>query len=521
MAVLFAESLGAIRAALSVQTWILLITFLLLLAWYSVSPYRFFKQLGVPGPRPLPFIGTFLHYRKGMFGFDTECYKKYGKLWGIYDGRQPILSIMDPDLIKTIFIKEFYTLFTNRRDFGLNGPLAESILIVQDDHWKRIRSVLSPTFTSGRLKEMCPIISHYAENLVKHAKKKAKLNESADMKDIFGTYSMDVVTSTAFSVDVDSINNPNDLFISNIKKLIKFSFFNPVLILALVFPAVVPILAKLNFSFFPRDVNAFFMNVLANLKAKRQKGVHTDRVDFLQLMVDSQVTNVSSEKQNGDSKSIDKGLTDTEILAQAMTFIFAGYETTSNTLSYTAHNLAIHPDVQKKLQQEIDEAFPNKAPPTYEGVMQLEYMEMVISETLRMFPPAPRIDRVCKKDVQLNGVTVPKGTVVMVPAYVLHHDPKYWPEPEEFRPERFSKENRESRNPNIFLPFGVGPRNCIGMRFAQLMMKMALASFLQHLTIVPCQETSIPLELDVKGPMHPKKPVILKFVPRVNADSRE
>ncbi|XP_060696315.1 cytochrome P450 3A19-like [Hemiscyllium ocellatum] len=138
-----------------------------------------------------------------------------------------------------------------------------------------------------------------------------------------------------------------------------------------------------------------------------------------------------------------------------------------------------------------------------------------------MFPPDPRIDRVCKKDVQLNGVTVPKGTVVMVPAYVLHHDPKYWSEPEEFRPERFSKENRESRNPNIFLPFGVGPRNCIGMRFAQLMMKMALASFLQHLTIVPCQETSIPLEMNVKGPMHPKKPVILKFVPRVNADSRE
>ncbi|XP_048465780.1 cytochrome P450 3A19 isoform X2 [Rhincodon typus] len=232
-------------------------------------------------------------------------------------------------------------------------------------------------------------------------------------------------------------------------------------------------------------------------------------------MIDSQVASVSAEKQNGDA------LTDSEILAQALTFILAGYETTSNTLSYTAHNLATHPDVQKKLQQEIDEAFPNKAPPTYDGVMQLEYMEMVISETLRLFPPAPRIDRVCKKDVQLNGVTIPKGTIVMVPAYVLHRDAEYWPEPEEFRPERFSKENRESWVPNTFLPFGMGPRNCIGMRFAQLTMKLALASFLQHLSIVPCKETPIPLEMDVKGPMHPKKPVILKFVPRVNADSKE
>ncbi|XP_067911913.1 cytochrome P450 3A21-like [Heterodontus francisci] len=488
---------------------------------YSVSPYGLFKRIGVPGPRPLPFIGTFLHYRKGMFGFDTECYKKYGKMWGIYDGRQPVLHIMDTDLIKTIFIKEFYTAFTNRRNMGMDGPLEESVLIVENDHWKRIRSVLSPNFTSGRLKEMCSIINHYAENLVKVAEKKAKLNEPANMTNIFGTYSVDVVTSTAFSVDVDAINNPDDLFLSNVKRMLQFSIFDPLLIISFICPALIPILAKFGFTFIPRDVTEFFMNILSSLKAKRQKGVHTDRVDFLQLMVDSQITDTSSGKQNGDGKSTDKALTDTEILAQAMTFILAGYETISNTLSFVAYNLATHPDVQKKLQQEIDEAFPNNAPPTYDGVMQLEYMEMVISETLRLYPPAPRIDRVCKKDVQLNGISVPKGTVVMVPAYVLHHDPAYWPEPEEFRPERFSKANRESRDPYIFLPFGMGPRNCIGMRFAQPTMKMALASVLQRMTFVPCKETAITLELEVTRVLHSKEPIILKFMPRVNADSKE
>uniref|UniRef100_UPI00398E8197 cytochrome P450 3A30-like n=1 Tax=Pristiophorus japonicus TaxID=55135 RepID=UPI00398E8197 len=515
------EILGAIRGALSAHTWILLLTFLVLLAWYSVLPYGFFKRLGVPGPRPLPFIGSFLEYRKGLFNFDTECYKKYGKIWGFYEGRQPMLAIMDTELIKIIFIKEFYTLFTNRWDFGLNGSLKDSIFLVPDERWKRIRSVLSPAFTSGRLKEMFSIISHYANNLVEFAGKKAKLNDPVDLMDIFGTYSMDVVTSTAFSVDVDSINNPNDAFISKVKRLVKFSFFSPIIFLVLIFPAIVPILDKLDFSFIPRAENDFFRSVLTDLKSKRQKGVHTDRVDFLQLMVDSQTTHISSEKQNGASNSTYKALTDTEILAQAMIFIFAGFDTTSNTLSYVAYNLATHPDVQKKLQQEIDEAFPNKAPPTYEAVMQLEYLEMVISETLRLYPPAPRIDRVCKKDVQLNGVTIPKGTVVMVPAYVLHHDPAYWPEPEEFRPERFNKEERESRNSSIYLPFGMGPRNCIGMRFAQLVMRMALASLLQHLTFVPCKETPIPLELNLKGPMHPKKPIILKLVPRVNSDSKE
>ncbi|XP_038676365.1 cytochrome P450 3A21-like [Scyliorhinus canicula] len=521
MTVLFPESLGGIRSALSDQTWILLLTFLLLLAWYSVLPYGLFKRLGVPGPRPLPFIGTILHYRKGLFGFDMECYKKYGKVWGIYDGRLPILAILDTDLMKTIFIKECYPLFTNRRKLGLNGPLAESIVSVEDDHWKRIRSVLSPTFTSGRLKEMCPIIQHYAKSLVKNAEKKAKLNVSVNMKDIFGTYSMDVITSTAFSVDVDSINNPNDPFVRYVKKTIQFDIFDPAIIFSFVFPKLNSILEKFGLSTFPRDAADFFANVLSDLKAKRQKGVHTDRVDFLQLMVDSQVTETSSRKQNDVSKSTDKALTDSEILAQVLTIFLAGYETSSSTLAFAAYNLAMHPDVQKKLQQEIDEAFPNKAPPTYDGVMQLEYMEMVISETLRLFPPAPRIDRVCKKDVQLNGLTVPKGTVVMVPAYVLHRDPAYWPEPEEFRPERFDKENSENRDPCIFLPFGMGPRNCIGMRFAQLVMKMALASFLQHLTLVPCEETPIPLQLNVTGFMKPTKPIILKFVPRVNTESRE
>ncbi|XP_078273752.1 cytochrome P450 3A30-like [Rhinoraja longicauda] len=517
MSTLLWESLGAMRAALSGQTWILLLTLLALLGWYSVLPFRFFKRLGIPGPMPMPFIGTFFHYRKGMFNFDVECYRKYGNIWGIYDGRKPVLCIMEPDLIKTILIKEFYTVFTNRRDFGLNGPLEDSVLIVPDERWKRIRSVLSPTFTTGRLKEMFPIINHYAQNLVKFAQKKSKLN-GVDMKDVFGSYSMDAVTSTSFSVDIDSINNPKDPFVTNVKKLVDFSFFDPAILLVVLFPIFIPILAKFNCSFFPRDVGAFFMAVVSKIKAKRQKSIHTDRVDFLQMMVDSQVTGSITEQENNADGTTYKALTDVEIMAQAITFIFAGYETTSNTLSYTAYSLAVHPDVQKKLQQEIDKAFPNKAPPTYDGVMYLEYLEMVICETLRLYPPAPRLERVCKKDVKLNGMTIPKDTVVVIPAYVLHRDPKHWPEPEEFRPERFSKEARESVNPAVYLPFGIGPRNCIGMRFAQLMIKMAIVSLLQHLTLVPCAETPIPLELNVKGPMHPKKPIILKFVPRENVD---
>ncbi|XP_042196880.1 cytochrome P450 3A8-like [Callorhinchus milii] len=520
MSCFFPESLWTIRTSLSNQTWLLLFTFLFLLGWYSILPYRFFKRLGIPGPTPLPFIGTFLGYRKGLFGFDTECYKKYGKIWGIYDGRQPLLSVMDTNMIKTILVKECYSFFTNRRDIDLIGPLKDAVSVVHDENWKRIRSVLSPTFTSGRLKEMLPIVCRYAETLVKNVEKKAKMNEPIALKDLFGPYSMDVVTSTSFSVDIDSLNNPSDPFVSNIKKMLKFSFFNPVFLIVIIFPFLIPIMEKLNISLFPNEVTDFFHKAVTHIKENR-KTTRNDRVDFLQLMIDSQTTENNKEMQNGVNSSSSKALTDAEISAQALIFIFAGYETTSNTLSHVSYYLATNPDVQTKLQQEVDETFPNKATPTYDAVMQMEYMEMVISETLRLIPPAPRLDRQCKKDIQINGVTIPKDTIVSIPAYVLHRDPEHWPEPEEFRPERFTKEAREARDPYVYLPFGMGPRNCIGMRFAQMLMKVALTYLMQNFTLQPCKETQIPLELDVKGAMVPTKPVVLKFVRRVTSKQEE
>nr|XP_020658073.1 cytochrome P450 3A24-like isoform X2 [Pogona vitticeps] len=503
-------------SSFALETWALLLLLSALLVLYGIWPYNFFKKLGIPGPRPLPFVGTFLEYRHGLNDFDLKCHQKYGTIWGIFDGRQPLLAILDPSIIKTILVKEFYTHFTNRRDFGLNGELDTSILIVADEHWKRIRTVLSPTFTSGRLKEMMPIINRYGEILVKTVQKKVENNESVDTKAIFGAYSMDVVASTSFSIDIDSINNPNDPFVLNIKKLTKFNFVNPLLILIVVFPSLKPLLEKLNFALLSSSVVTFFTAVLKKIKNNRQKNKHMERVDFLQLMVDSQISGDTSDGANSY-----KALTDKEILAQAIIFIFAGYETTSNTLSYLSYFLAIHPDVQQKLQEEIDEMLPKQAPPTYEVILQMEYLDMVINETLRLYPVGGRIERVCKNNVEINGVTIPKGTVVMIPAFVLHRLPEYWSEPEEFRPERFSKENKETLDPYTFLPFGAGPRNCIGMRFAFLVIKMAVVVLLQKFSFRTCEETPIPLELDSKGFMQPKKPIKLKLVHRQVAGSEE
>ncbi|XP_039348803.1 cytochrome P450 3A9-like [Mauremys reevesii] len=496
----------------SIETWALLIALLFLLILYGIWPFGFFKKLGIPGPKPLPFFGTALEYRKGFLVFDYTCYEKYGKIWGFYDGRQPVLAVTDSTVIKTVLVKECFTTFTNRRNLGLVGELESAVSLAEDEKWKRIRTVLSPTFTSGKLKEMFPIIKHYGEVLVRNVQKKAEKDEPVAVKDIFGAYSMDVVTSTSFGVNIDSMNNPKDPFVKEIKKLVKFNFFDPLFILIFVCPFLIPLLKKMNVNFFPKDAIKFFTTSIAKIKEDREKEAKGGRVDFLQLMIESQNSNTSHES-NGVTHTY-KGLTDTEILAQAFIFIFAGYEPTSNSLGYLAYELATHPDVQQKLQEEIDSVLPNKAPLTYNALMQMEYLDMSVNEILRLFPLGGRLERVCKKDVEINGLTIPKDTVVMIPPSVLHRIPEYWPEPEEFRPERFSKENKEMMDPYVYLPFGAGPRNCIGMRFALLSMKVAIASLLQNFTFRPCKETQIPLKLNSQGFILPEKPIVLKLVPR-------
>ncbi|XP_075827142.1 cytochrome P450 3A11-like [Microtus pennsylvanicus] len=495
-----------LTSALSLETWVLLAISLMLLYLLGTQNHDIFKKQGIPGPKPLPFLGTLLYYYKGIWKFDVESYKKYGKIWGLFDGPTPMFIITDPDMIKNVLVKEFYTVFTNRRAIGPVGMMSKAIGISRDEEWKRLRALLSPTFTSGKLKEMFPIIEEYGDILVKYLRREAEKGKHFNMKEVFGAYSMDVITSTAFGVSVDSLNNPKDPFTEKTKKFLKIDFFEPFFLSIILFPFLIPIYEMLNVSMFSKDSIAFFKKFVSRMTENRLDSKQKHRVDFLQLMMNTQ--------NNSEDKESHKALTDMEIAAQAIIFIFAGYETTSSTLAFALHSLATHPDIQKKLQDEIDVALPNKAPPNYDKLMEMEYLDMVLNETLRLYPFGLRLDRFCKQDVEIDGVHVPKGSVVIIPVYALHHDPQYWPEPAEFRPERFSKENKGSINPYVYMPFGNGPRNCIGMRFALMNMKLALTKLLQNFSFQPCKETQIPLELSRTPLLQPEKPIVLKVVPR-------
>uniref|UniRef100_A0A8C1WFD6 Cytochrome P450 3A n=1 Tax=Cyprinus carpio TaxID=7962 RepID=A0A8C1WFD6_CYPCA len=493
--------------ALSV-TWTLVLLVLTLLYIYGVWPHGFFKKLGIPGPRPWPFFGTLLSYTKGLCNFDMECAKKYGKVWGIYDGRLPILMVTDLEMIKVIMVKECYSNFINRR-VSLAGPFADGIIMVQDERWKRMRSTLSPYFTSGRLKEIFPIAVTHADRFIKNMQKKDH-EQPVKVKEVVGPYSLDVVTSSSFSVDIDSINKADDPFVTNVKKFIQFNMFNPLFLLILLFPSIAIILKKMGVTLFSKSAMDFFYSAVKKIKDEHNKE-SDGRVDFLQLMLQNQIP---GDYFGDTDEQPAKGLTDHEILSQSFIFILGGYETTSTTLTFLLYNLIdtnFPPDVST-LASVHRFCLENLTPITYDALMKMDYLEMAINESMRLLPTAPRLERSSKKTVEINGVTIPKDTLVGIPTYVLCRDPQLWESPDEFRPERFSPESKSVINQYAFLPFGLGPRNCIGMRFALMIMKILVVKLLQNFSVETCKETQIPLEMNAA--FQPKVPITLKFIPR-------
>lgn len=163
-------------------------------------------------------------------------------------------------------------------------------------------------------------------------------------------------------------------------------------------------------------------------------------------------------------------ITDDLITAQALVFFIAGFETSSTTLSFLSYLLAVNQDVQSKLREEIDDVLErSEGKINYEELLKMKYLDQVVSETLRLYPPGYILTRICTKDYQLvakksneNDLLVSKGTIVVIPVVGVHMDPEYFPNPRKFNPDRFSDENKADIVPGTYMPFGSGPRNCIG-----------------------------------------------------------
>jgi len=303
-------------------------------------------------------------------------------------------------------------------------------------------------------------------------------DQSVNMLDWFSKLTLEVILSTAFGVDANIQLGENTEMLKKIKTLFEV-------------PILVRMLARLPFGIFLLRIMASLYGIKPDylqgiakgiIKSRRQQGL-TGRKDLLHLMM------MANEETTVEGVS---KLSDEEIVAQSILFLLAGYETSSNTLSFTLYRLAVNPDVQDKLRKEITEAMESKKP-LYEVAQSIEYLDCVIMEAQRLYPAAAQLNRECCEDYDLNGIHIPAGMEIMIPLYALHHDPDVWQDPEKFDPERFRGPAKDARHAFQFLPFGAGPRNCIGMRFALMEVKIALIRILTKYKFVQSPETQVPL----------------------------
>lgn len=186
------------------------------------------------------------------------------------------------------------------------------------------------------------------------------------------------------------------------------------------------------------------------------------------------------------------------LVAQAATFFTAAYETTSTTLSFVIYELCRRPDVQARIRAEIGRVLAKCEPnavPTHDAICSMDYIGMVLSETLRMYPAVPFLDRECTASAgsaydlaPVHPFQIPAGMPVLIPIYSLQRDARYFVRPDEFDPERFAAANRPQIDPYTYMPFGCGPRNCIGSRFALLQMRLALFNLFRYCRVEPAPD---------------------------------
>ncbi|KAF8773088.1 Cytochrome P450 3A11 like protein [Argiope bruennichi] len=500
---------------ISIFSWIFagIAVILTLLIWYSGRNDDYWKKRGVPHlPRRNFFASLYSIKKKGMSGIIKEiALSKLGRVYGSFEGSKPIVIVTDPDLLRDILVKDFHV-FPYRRVSNIGDPVADSIVMNRTgDDWKRVRTIITPAFTSKRMRQIGSIINDCSKSVLEVCEQHWEKKEPVDCKGLFGAFTMDVISNSAFGTKVDSHKDPQNEFVRRVRDsflkisvtIVTIFFLIPSWVFKIVPPSINPM---------KMDKDDFFRDVVRSVVAKRkEKGTRYN--DFLQIMMDAADEAKREEHLNFAEDETDrfgsivsnglapptqkyKKLSETELLAQCVLFFLVGYETTATVLTFTAYSLATNPEWQEKLIKEVDEAFEKHSEMSYDSVRDMKILDAVVSETLRMHPPLASTERAAVEDYELGntGILVEKGMHVLIPLYGMHYDPEFFEDPETFNPERFMDSSEPKHPQYAYLPFGIGPRNCLGMRFALLEIKVCLANLLRQYRLKPHSSTKVPLE---------------------------
>jgi cytochrome P450 len=404
-----------------------------------------------PGPVNLPFVGVAPMLRRDPIGYLTRLARTYGDIvrFRLLDKQTYLLN--HPDYIRDILVTrqsnftKTPTLRRAKRFFG------EGLLTSEGEHHMRQRRMLQPAFHRERFESYSAVMTAYA----RETRDRFAPNAVIDMKGEMMRLTLAIVTRALFDADIEG--DAKDVGIAMADLLRSFRVF------LLPFSQTIRRL--------PLPQNRRLDRALASVKEivdriiQEHRTAGGDKDDLLSTLL-------AIRDEDGSS------LSDEQLRDEILTLFVAGHETTALALTWTWYLLSRNPECERRVHEEIDAVLDGRLP-EFKDIPRLIYTERVIAESLRLYPPVWLIGRMAKEDFELDGVEIGKGSICLISPYLMHHDPRYFPDPDRFDPERWRPELREARPKFSYFPFGGGTRVCIGERFAWAELILVIATLAQ------------------------------------------
>ncbi|NP_001165994.1 cytochrome P450 336B1 [Nasonia vitripennis] len=466
-----------------------------ILYWFCTKTFDHWKQQNVPSvPNPRPFFGHFLpvlFIKESLISFVHKIYQQTdASMIGLFLLRKPILLVRDPELVKSIFQTSFNKFHVNGFDLSeKNDPiLVKNPFFTADLHlWKTRRARIVNHLSGSKLRQLFVIAEEVCSKMCQFNDRKIKENGDyfeCELKEFFVKYTGEIVANAAFAIQGQSYeDNPDRLAFAVIaRKLLKPSLMNALKqAMLFYFPEVG---SALGIGIMEKSTDNYFReNIKLVLKERKRSNVAPK--DFLQSAIEA------------------NGIDDIDsIIADAIIFYGDVYETSSTTLAIVIYYLSEYKDIQNKLRTDISSKLQaSGGAVNYDFLKSMNYLDQVIQESMRLLTPAGTLMKVCTEEITLKGFdgitcNLKPGTRVFISLTGLHLDSNYWPEPDVFDPERFAPENQANRHKFTFMPFGEGPRMCVGMRLALMIIKLAIVKLLLRYSIEQSSKTKKPLVLD-------------------------
>ncbi|XP_036407558.1 cytochrome P450 4V2-like [Megalops cyprinoides] len=448
--------------------------------WNEMKPIP-----GVGGAYPI--IGNALQFKTNAGDFFSQIIEgtnefRHLPLLKIWIGPIPFIVLFHAENIEMVLNNPKHMDKAYAYKF-LNPWLGTGLLTSTGDKWRGRRKMLTPTFHFSILSEFLEVMNEQAEILTEKLEKQAGKGPF-NCFNFITLCALDIICETAMGKKIYAQSNSDSEYVRCVYKMSDI------------------ITRRQRTPWYWPDFIYYFIG----------EGKEHDRsLKILHSFTESVIKEKAEYMSNAESDSEpDQGtkkrrafldmllkttdedgnhLSHKDIQEEVDTFMFEGHDTTAASMNWALHLLGAHPEEQKKVQQELQDVFGSSDRPiNMDDLRRLRYLECVIKESLRIFPAVPLFARSICEDCRINGFKVPKGVNAIIIPYALHRDPRYFPDPEEFRPQRFLPENSIGRHPYAFIPFSAGLRNCIGQRFAVMEEKVVLASILRRFKVEACQK---------------------------------